>query len=613
MIKIKNPLVEQVKEDFKNRQKSKKALETEWQINMNFYAGNQFCTVGYAGELEDFEKQFFWQEREVFNHIAPIIETRFAKLSNIKPKMTVVPASNDENDIATAKVSKKVLQSVANRIGLSEKISEAMKWSEICGTAFYKIFWNNNLGQVLAIEDEKEIKTGDVDVSICSPFEIFPDSNTCENIDNCQSIIHARVYGVDEIKSMYGVNVKGEDINVYSLDSSYNFGGLGYEGIGTKIANEKRKNSAIVIEKYERPSVEHPNGRFIIVAGDELVYDGELPYINKSEGKRGFPFVKQVAIESSGSFWGTSVVSRLVPIQRAYNAVKNRKHEFLNRISMGILNVEDGSIDIENLEEEGLCPGKIIVYRQGSNPPRFLDTENLPSSFAEEENKLLDEFRNVSGITEITDSNYITGNLSGTAIQLMVEQGELRLNATGDIIKTSVKNVARHILRLYRQFADLPRLNKIVGENGKVELFYFTKNDISSDDIAFETETEMGDTPSQKRQMVFDLLSNGLLTNEKGEITNRMKSKILELLGFGIWESAHDLNDLQIKRAQYENIKMKDGESYEPMEIDDDDLHISEHIAYMLTDSFEEMSKNKPQLKRVFLNHIRKHKQNKGE
>lgn len=38
-----------------------------------------------------------------------------------------------------------------------------------------------------------------------------------------------------------------------------------------------------------------------------------------------------------------------------------------------ILLVEDGSVDIDKLEEDGWY---IIVYRQGSNPPTFLEEKN---------------------------------------------------------------------------------------------------------------------------------------------------------------------------------------------------------------------------------------------
>ena len=40
---------------------------------------------------------------------------------------------------------------------------------------------------------------------------------------------------------------------------------------------------------------------------------------------------------------------------------------------MKILCVEDGSIDIDAIESDGLRNGKILVYRQGATPPFMLD------------------------------------------------------------------------------------------------------------------------------------------------------------------------------------------------------------------------------------------------
>lgn len=540
-IKLEDSLAKEIKEDFRARQNARKSLETQWQLNMNFFAGNQFCSIGYGGNLEDSEKQFFWQEREVFNHIAPIVEVRLSKLSKVKPTVSVVPASNEESDIETAKLSKKILSSISNKLKLSEKISEAMKWSEICGTSFYKVTWDNDAGQVVAVDENgKEVKSGEIDISVCSPFEIFPDSDTCENIQHCRSIIHARVYGAEEVKAMYGEDIKGQDINVFGFDAISGLGGLGYSSHGTKIVESKKKNSVLVLEKYEKPTTEYPNGRLIIVAGERVVYQGDLPYMNGEDGERGFPFIKQVSIEQTGSFWGNSIIDRLIPVQRAYNAVKNRKHEYLNRLSMGILKVEDGSIDLDNLEDEGLCPGKIIVYRQGSTPPAFLSEGEVPSSFEKEEEKLLDEFKSISGISEVMDSFYNSKNLSGTALELMFQQEDIRITSSVDIIKKCIKTIAQHILRLYKQFAVLPRLNKIMGEDGRIELFYFNKNDISSDDIVFETETELSETLTQRRQMIFQLLEAGLLSDSEGKISARMKAKILESLGFGVWDGAFE-------------------------------------------------------------------------
>lgn len=71
------------------------------------------------------------------------------------------------------------------------------------------------------------------------------------------------------------------------------------------------------------------------------------------------------------------LVSHLLPLQRAYNAIKNRELEYINRISMGVLCVEDGSVDVDELKNDGINGGKVIVYRQGANAPTFTsDTLN---------------------------------------------------------------------------------------------------------------------------------------------------------------------------------------------------------------------------------------------
>lgn len=602
-------LVKETLEDFAKRVKERKSFDNQWQMNMNFYMGNQYCDVGYGGFVRELDKQYFWQEREVFNHIAPIVDIRLSKLSKIKPKMLVVPATNEEEDIYTAKVGKKILDSVSNKMNLAGKINQATKWSEICGTSFYKISWNSNLGQVVALEEDgRKIKTGDVDISVCSPFEIYPDSSTHENLTDCQSLIHARAYSTSEIKQMYGVDVVGSDINVYSLDgATSSLGGLGYSGVATKLIETTRKDSAIVLEKYVKPNENFPNGRLIIVAGDKLVYDGELPYLNGIDGKREFPFVRQICNEEVGNFWGVSMISRLIPVQRSYNSVKNRKHEYLNRLTLGVLAVEDGSVDIDNLEEEGLAPGKILVYRQGSTAPKFLGGEQVPSDFEKEEERLLQEFSTLSGTSEIGSMENISSSLSGVALELLIDENETRLKFTTDSIKFAIKTTAKHILRLYKQFATFPRLTKIVGENGDLDVFYFKGSDISSDDVQFDTDNESNDTLSQRRNMIFSLLDKGLLSDEEGKISNSMKSKIMENIGFGIWENSVDLNDLHMKKADAENNKMFNGEVVDIDEIDDDSLHITQHIAYMLKVVYANDENRK--YENNFLNHIRQHKE----
>ncbi len=611
-------IVKDVKQDFEKRQKARKSIERQWQLNMNFLSGNQYCGITAFGEVEDFQKQYFWQEREVYNHIAPILEQRRSRLTTIRPKMSVVPATNSESDMNTAKVSKNILNAVYHKLEVSDKITQATTWSEICGTSFYKLTWDSKDGLSVGVDENgNEIKEGEINIAVCPPYEIFPDNNNAEDISACMSIIHAKCYDVRTIKKVWGVDVAPQSLDVMSMSGVNNtIGGLGYTSSINKVISQKVDNSALVIERYEAPTAENPNGRLTIIAGDKLLYIGELPYLNLDDNKRGFPFIKQVSILEPNRFWGTSIIERLIPIQRAYNAVKNRKHEFMNRMAMGILTVEDGSVDTDNLEEEGMSPGKVLVYRQGSNKPEIMSAGSMPTDFDKEEDKLLNEFTSVSGVAEIMLTNDITSsNLSGTALEILVEQENNRLNCSAEQIKFAVKQIGKHILKLYKQFAKTTRICKIIGADGSVEMFYFKNSDIGTDDVVLETANEIGDTLAQKRNMIFKLLDAGLLADESGKISNRVRSKTLEMLGYGVWETQNDIAELHMRKAGKENLALLQGKKQEVLEIDDHKLHIDEHIAFMLGAEYEKIASQNEKIKEMFLEHINAHKQRqqKGE
>lgn len=606
-----NQIVDEVLKDFEERQFERKSFESTWQLNINFFLGNQYCYVSPAGDIIENGKQYFWQEKEVYNHIANIIELRQSKLSRVRPSLTVIPFSDDERDIACAKTSKKILKAVSHNLNISKILSKGTMWSEICGTAFYKVDWNNNLGKVVGLNPAGgAIKEGDVEVSVVSPFEIYPDSSTYNSIEDCMSIIYARSFHKDTVKNIWGVDVEGKNLDVYSLDGLSVSGGLGYTSISNSMAKKVKKDQVVVLEKYEKPTIEYPNGRLIIVAGNKLVYNGELPYINKAENKRGFPFIRQVSIPTPNCFWGMSVIERCIPIQRAFNAVKNRKHEFMNRLTMGILAVEDGSVDVENLEEEGLSPGKVLIYRQGANGPKMLCSDNLPIDFKNEEEALLNEFKIVSGVNDfLNQSNLSYGNISGVALQLMIEQDDVKLSTSSEEIRYSAQEIAKQILRLYKQYAKLQHTSKIIGDNGTIELFYWSSSDINSEEVIFETENEINETLAQKRSMIFELLNSGLLADENGKITNTMRGKLLEQLGFGIWEATQDIKALQTKNASKENLQLlMSGKIEDPRDIDDNEVHIQEHISFILGNEFEKSKLKNPDVERLMLEHIRKHK-----
>lgn len=588
-------LVKQVEQDFANRQKARKSLERQWELNMNFLNGNQYCYLNGRDEIADDNAEFYWQEREVFNHIAPTIESRLAKFSRVNPNVFVRPKSEDDKDVSGANVAEKLILNAFISSDLKNVVKKTTVWSETCGTGFYKVIWNNHGGNKIGVVDKNEVFEGEVQIMSVSPFEIFPDSLYTENIQDCESIIHAKAMTTKEIFEKYGVKLKGKNVGVFNLDNKT----ANLNGETTKGCIE---NACIVIEKYERPSKEFPFGRMITVAGGKLLYYDQLPYYNGEGKDRQFPFIKQTSIGLAGNFFGKSVIERLIPVQRAYNAVKNRKHEFLNRLSMGVLTVEDGSIDVDNLAEEGLSPGKILVYRQGSKAPEIMSDSALPPDFDKEEDKLINEFVIISGISDISSSSFSSRLTSGTALELLIEQDNEKLVATAENIRECYLEIARQTIRLYAQFLTGVKQIRLTEVGGKTMTYYADKNTVRSDDVYLENENELLYSDSRKKEMVFKLYESGLLADEKGNLPPSTKEKVLSLLGYKDLDYRKGIAGLQEDKAKKENERMRSS-AIGVDEIDEHSIHIDEHTRYVLSE-YDELSES---VKQRYFEHIKEH------
>ncbi len=590
-------IVDEVRKDFENRRMERLHLERQWELNMNFLNGNQYCGINSRGEL--YEKdggEFFWQQRGVFNHIAPIMETRMSRLMKVSPDVCVRPKTDDDSDVSGAMVAEKAIAGLFDGIGFKDIVRKTTLWSEACGTGFYKITWDNEGGKEIGVLDGRKIKEGDVKITTVSPFEIFPDNLVKEDIEECSSIIHARAINVAKIKEMYGVLVDGEEVDLSTLSPN----GVANSKEGKSVI----KDSAVVIERYEKPSNEFPNGRLITIAGDKLLYYGELSYVNGREKTRTFPFVKQESVECGGAFFGVSVIERLIPVQRAYNAVKNRKHEFINRLSTGVMMVEDGSVDIEDLEQEGLPPGKILVYRQGAKEPQMMEGFTIPSEFNDEESKLITEFDIISGVSAVSSSSRSNKTQSGTALEILVEQDNERIVPSAERIRECYLQVARHVIRLYAQFLSGVKMVKYKDDTDKTHVYYLDAKAVNSDETYLRGTNELMESVAQKREMVLSLYEKGLFNDDNGNLRAEIKEKILNILGFQDLDYQKGLSRLQVKKATNENaiLRKKGGEIEE---IDDDVIHIEEHTRYVFSE-YDELSHEEKE--RLFT-HIKKHKE----
>ena len=109
-LKLQKEIAESIYNDYIARRENRRSLERQWRLNLNYVAGNQYCEITPTGEVQQEEKYYGWQSRSVFNHIAPIMDTRLAKLSRVRPTMSVRAVSSEEGDLKSAVVSSDILR-----------------------------------------------------------------------------------------------------------------------------------------------------------------------------------------------------------------------------------------------------------------------------------------------------------------------------------------------------------------------------------------------------------------------------------------------------------------------------------------------------------------------
>lgn len=636
-------LAAMVNKEYQRRQSERKVFELQWRLNNEFITGNQYLSINPISQsIEEVPKTHWHQEREVFNQMATIAETRIARLTRAMPIFRVRPASSDDRDISSAKISTMLLTSAWHDQNMPESYGDFVAWLEFCGTVLWKPVWSTRKGRIIykgllqpgmmpppsnlppgqmqipqnaddmvpprPDEDntppelaelmgkdmpETEIREGDLDTAVVPSYEFYPDSSYRNNLRACRSVIHARAYHIEEIEEMWGMQVEPEDVDVMTMQmSGQGVGGIGYFNGTYKMGASKLEKHAVLKEFYERASKRYPQGRFIVVCGKKTLHAGPMPFMVGQDNERDFPFIRAVSIDRPGCFWGMTVIERCIPIQRRYNALRNRKAEYLNLVSIGQWYEPEGSVDDDT--ELNNAPGNRIKYRAMMNgaKPEPVTFPSLPNSFEMEEHSLLSEFTAVSGVSELSRfSEAPSGVKSGVALAQANEQDDTRIATTSSNIADSITQMGKAWMRLYRQFVQEPRVLRSVGPNRDVEVREWLASDLRSDDVILENGTALAETPSQRRQMVFDLLQAGLFMRpELSNISEEGRQKVFQMLEYGHWESeAEDLFWMQKNRARRENESFRQGIPKPVMDFDDHLIHIQEHNRQRMQAEYEQL------------------------
>jgi len=590
-----------VKNELQRRKRERMPVERQWLLNANFLAGNQYCDISdlREGEIDNDAYSSDFVQKETFNRISPLIEARIANLKKLRFSMNAVPVTDEEDDFSKAEITTKIIRSKQKNSHFDEKIASALVWNEICGNAFILSWWNPSSGEIVLKDEDNCYFEGDVDYSVISPYEVYPDNIFSSEVSSQRSIIIEQVKSVEEIYDLYSVTVKGERVDSLCLSMYKSSSNNAYSSAVTRCP---RENSARVITYFEVPSSRYPRGRMIVVCSDKLIHFSELPYSS-------IPLVQFKCKNSAGQFFAKSTIEDLIPLQKAYNSCVNRIHEYIKRIAIGEYFVEEGSIDIEEYEENGLKAGALLVYKEGSQPPIRVPSSSFPNEALSERIQLQKDMEYVTGISQLMVIGAApSGVVSGTAMETLRDIDNTRLASTGDYIRAGIKDMAKIWLSIYKRFADNPRILRVSGANNFSDVIVWTGEDVSDYDVEFTTQNELSESYEAQKQKFLQGYSMGLFTDENGKIPLRVRRRAQKFLNLDYAVDIVDTETLQEEKAKRENVLFEKNIIPKTEEYDDHRIHYEEHLRYALQTKFYIFERKNPEMAKIFKNHINEHK-----
>lgn len=622
-------LVGWIRQKFQKCKDLRATEEKQWNINLAFYNGNQWVqfytdTNGITGRL-GLPVSARNKERQTINRIKPVVRTEMAKFTSQKPSASVVPATDDDDDIQAAEAAEQVWISTAERRHLDEEYSDAIFWMCITGNGFIKTTWDPELK-----DPDDEAAVGDVRYGSVDPYKIFVPDLKLKDLQAQPFIFHAYAKPVEWLELHYEEALGDKKLNPTCKEASSIQEEAFARPHGT---DEKAFDSCMLYEFWIKPgqSKKLPEGGMVVMIDDIIVeiHNQGMPF---EHGE--YPFAHFGHIKREGFYRG-SIIEDLIDLQRDYNKLRSQIAESRKKMAKPQLTAQKGAVTAAKITNE---IGVLIEYKAGMQAPVPLALQNVPQYVLQEVDLILRDIEDISGQHEVSKGQTPAGVTAATAIAYLQESDDSFMLPSFKGVEYGFSYVARHTLLLFVEFVDTERLIKITGKNDTFSTELLSGANIKrGTDIRIEPGSSLPESKAARQAYIMDLMVNGFVDPQEG----------LDILQIGSMRKLIDNLKNDKRQAQRENIKFKrlteevisqyeqewasgladmgmgadpmsgqimdpTGQPMQPPLIipvndwDNHEVHIEEHNRFRCSQEFEKLS---PTIKEAIQSHVRMHQE----
>lgn len=448
------------------------------------------------GNKKDIQPTSAW----LFNCIA----NKHADAMDNFPAPNILP--REEGDKAEAEMLTSIIPVILDQCDFEQTYSEVQNYKLKTGTGVYGVFWDKT----------KLNGLGDVSIRKIDIINLFWESGIMD-IQKSRNLFHVELMDNDLLVSAYPqLNGKlGQatmDITKYVYD----------DAIDTN-------NKSIVVDWYYKKSL---GGKTVLhyckYVNDEVLFatENDPNFAERGWYDHGmYPFVFDALFTVEGT-----------PTGFGYIDVGKDSQAFIDRGNQAIMENmlanakprhfirSDGSVN----EEEYADITKDFIHVEGSSlgQDSILPVQGKPLNdiYVTILNNKIDELKETTGNRDISTGGTTSGVTAASAIAAMQEAGSKLSRDNNKASYRAFRKMCVMIIELIRQFYDMPRCFRIMGENGAARYVQYSNAGISPQFQGIEMGVDMG-----YRLPLFDIE----VTAQKQSPYSKMSQNELALQFFG--------------------------------------------------------------------------------
>ena len=481
---------EQIRQKYKD---GKKSLEQRIIENERWYKLRHWECM--QDKKKDVQPTSAW----LFNCIA----NKHADAMDNFPSSNILP--REEGDRAEAQMLTSIIPVVLDQCDFEQVYSDVWNYKLKSGTGVYGIFWDKS----------KLNGLGDITIRKIDLVNLFWESGITD-IQKSRNVFHVELCDNDILEASYPqlagkLGNSSVDLSSYVYDDTV----------------DTSEKSAVVDWYYKK----NQNGRTVLhyckYVGNEVLFstENDPDFAESGWYDHGeYPFVFDTLYQVEGTPAGFGYID-IGKDAQAYidrgnqaimeNTLANARPRYFVRIDGGISEEEYADTTKpfvhtnENLGQDSILP---------------IQGKPLNSIYVQVINNKIDELKETTGNRDISTGGTTSGVTAASAIAAMQEAGSKLSRDNNKASYRSFRKICLMVIELIRQFYDLPRCFRIMGENGAAKYVQYSNAGIKPQMQGIEMGVDMG-----YRLPLFDIE----VTAQKASPYSKMSQNEIALQFFG--------------------------------------------------------------------------------